>query len=104
MYGLKCVIRDYVDLLLSMKYQPNVTLIDMAHMVAAHGNIHNPIMFVQLNNIIIASNSFLNFDQSVNEMIEEIVEMTKNTTSRSSPSKTDVAALPVSWLINLSWL
>ena len=49
-YGLKCVIRsegprDYVDLLLSMKHQPNVVLVDMAHMVAAHGNIRKPGMF-----------------------------------------------------------
>ena len=44
MYALKFMIRaegprDYVDLLLSMRYQPNVVLVDMAHMVAAHGNI-----------------------------------------------------------------
>ena len=42
-YVLKFVLRaesprDYVDLLLSMKFQPNVTIIDMANMVAAHGN------------------------------------------------------------------
>ena len=37
--------RDYVDLLLSMKHQPNVVLIDMAHMVAAHGNLRKPEMF-----------------------------------------------------------
>ena len=49
-YAVKFVIRaegprDYVDLLLSMKYQPNVVLIDMAHMVAAHGNLRKPGMF-----------------------------------------------------------
>lgn len=41
-YALKFVLRaegprDYVDILMSMKYQPNVTIVDMAHMVAAHG-------------------------------------------------------------------
>ena len=49
-YALKFVIRaegprDYIDLLLSMKYQPNIVLIDMAHMVATHGNIRKPGMF-----------------------------------------------------------
>ena len=50
MYALKFVVRaesprDYVDVLLSMKYQPNVVLIDMAHMVAVHGNHRKPGMF-----------------------------------------------------------
>ena len=54
MYALKFVIRaegprDYVDLLLSMRYQPNVVLVDMAHMVAAHGNIRKPGMFSPYN-------------------------------------------------------
>ena len=49
-YALKFVLRaegprDYVDILLSMKHQPNVVIIDMAHMVAAHGNIRKPDMF-----------------------------------------------------------
>lgn len=49
-YALKFVIRaegprDYVDLLLSMEHLPNVVLVDMAHMVAAHGNIRKPGMF-----------------------------------------------------------
>ena len=49
-YALKFVIRaegprDYVDVLLSLNYQPNVVLIDMAHMVAAHGNLRKPGMF-----------------------------------------------------------
>ena len=49
-YALKFVLhaegpRDYVDLLLSMKHQPNIVIIDMAHMVAAHGNIRKPGMF-----------------------------------------------------------
>ena len=42
-YELKFVLRaesprDYVDVLLSMKFQPNICIIDMAHMVVAHGN------------------------------------------------------------------
>ena len=50
MYALKLlceqrVPRDYVDVLLSIKYQPNVVLIDMAHMVAVHGNHRKPGMF-----------------------------------------------------------
>ena len=32
---------DDAYLLLSMKYPPNVLLVDMAHMVPAHCNIHN---------------------------------------------------------------
>ena len=30
--------RDYVDGLLSMKHQPNIVLVDMAHIVANHAN------------------------------------------------------------------
>ena len=42
-YGLKFVLRaesprDYIDILLSMKHQPTICIIDMAHMVVAHGN------------------------------------------------------------------
>ena len=37
--------RDYVDVLLSMKFQPNICIIDMAHMVVAHGNKRKPNMF-----------------------------------------------------------
>ena len=33
--------RDYVDGLLSMKHLPNVTIIDMAHILAKHGNNGN---------------------------------------------------------------
>ena len=53
-------------------------LLDMVHVIAAHSNIRKPIML--FFSVIMASNSFLNFDldgQSVNEMIEEIVEMSK---------------------------
>lgn len=50
MYALKFVLRaegprDYVDILLSMEYQPTITVVDMAHMVATHGNIRKPYMF-----------------------------------------------------------
>ena len=49
-YVLKFVLRaesprDYVDVLLSMKFQPNICIIDMAHMVVAHGNKRKPNMF-----------------------------------------------------------
>jgi len=49
-YVLKFVLRaesprDYVNLLLSMKVQPNVTIIDMANMVASHGNKRQRNMF-----------------------------------------------------------
>ena len=49
-YVLKFVLRaesprDYVDVLLSMKFQPNSCIIDMAHMVVAHGNKRKPNMF-----------------------------------------------------------
>ena len=42
-YGLKFVLRaesprDYFDILLSMKHQPTMRIIDMTHMVVAHGN------------------------------------------------------------------
>ena len=48
--------RDYVDLLLSMKHQPNVVIIDMAHMVAAHGNIRKPGMFAPFEGWATAAN------------------------------------------------
>ena len=49
-YGLKFVLRaesprDYVDILLSMKHQPTICIIDMAHMVVAHGNKRRQNMF-----------------------------------------------------------
>lgn len=49
-YAIKFVLRtegprDYIDLLLSMRYQPTIVIVDMAHMVAAHGNIRKPGMF-----------------------------------------------------------
>ena len=49
-YALKFVLRaesprDYVDLLLSMKHQPTICIIDMAHMVVAHGNRRKKNMF-----------------------------------------------------------
>lgn len=49
-YAIKFVLRaegprDYVDLLLSMEHQPTVVIVDMAHMVATHGNIRKPGMF-----------------------------------------------------------
>ena len=49
-YVLKFVLRaesprDYVDVLLSMKFQPNICIIDMAHTVVAHGNKRKPNMF-----------------------------------------------------------
>lgn len=50
MYALKFLLRaesprDYVDILLSLQHQPTVTLVDMAHMVAAHGNARISGMF-----------------------------------------------------------
>ena len=49
-YGLKFVLRaesprDYVDLLLSMKYLPNVVISDMANLIARQGNDRSPGMF-----------------------------------------------------------
>ncbi len=49
-YALKFVLRsesprDYVDLLLSMKFQPNITIVDVANLVAAHGNKRKENMF-----------------------------------------------------------
>ena len=49
-YVLKFVLcaespRDYEDVLLSMKFQPNICIIDMAHMVVAHGNKRKPNIF-----------------------------------------------------------
>ena len=42
-YAVKFVLhaespRDYVDIILSMKHQPNIVVVDMANLVAAHGN------------------------------------------------------------------
>ena len=44
-YAVKFVIRAEGPHSAGMKYQPNVVLIDMAHMVAAHGNLRRPGMF-----------------------------------------------------------
>ena len=49
-YGLKFVLRaesfrDYVDILLSMKHQPPVYIIDMAHMIVAQRNRRRQNMF-----------------------------------------------------------
>ena len=49
-YGLKFLLHaespcDYVDLLLSMKYLPNVVISDMANLIAKYGNDRSPGMF-----------------------------------------------------------
>ena len=67
-YVLKFVLRaessrDYVDLLLSMKFQPNVTIIDMANMVAAHGNKRQRGMF-HLHNGMVAEPCQENVDKA----------------------------------------
>ena len=56
-YVLKFVLRaesprDYVDLLLSMTFQSNVTIIDMANMVAAHGSKRQRGMFYPHNGMV----------------------------------------------------
>ena len=49
-YALKFLLgfespRDYIDMLLSMKYQPNITVVDVANIVAKHGNNRKKGMF-----------------------------------------------------------
>ena len=56
-YFLKFVLqaespRDYVDLLLSTKHLPNVCIVDMAHVVVAHGNKRKPNMFSPYSGIV----------------------------------------------------
>ena len=56
-YALKFVLRaesprDYVDLLLSMKHQPTICIIDVAHMVVAHGSRRKKNMFHPHNGMI----------------------------------------------------
>ena len=58
-YALKFVLRtegprDYVDLLLSMRHQPNIFIVDMAHMFAAHGNNRMPGMFSPFEGRLVA--------------------------------------------------
>ena len=65
-YVLKSVLRaeslrDYVDVLLSMKFQPNICLIDMVHMVVAHENKRK-------------LNMFLPNDGMISEISEENIE------------------------------
>ena len=60
-YALKFVLRaesprDYVDILLSMQRQPNVVIVDMANMVAAHGNKREFGMFAPYNGILVEPN------------------------------------------------
>ena len=47
--------RDYVDLLLSMKHQPNVIITDMPQMVAAHGNKRQPRMLAPFNGMTVGN-------------------------------------------------
>lgn len=49
-YAVKFVLRaegprDYIDILLSMEHQPTIVIVDMAHMVVAHGKHRKPGMF-----------------------------------------------------------
>nr|XP_039264229.1 uncharacterized protein LOC120340044 [Styela clava] len=46
--------RDFVDILLSMKHQPNITIIDMANMIVAHGNNRKDGMFHPYNGMVVA--------------------------------------------------
>ena len=57
-YALKFVIRsecprDYVDILLSMKHQPNIIIVDVANLVAAHGNNRKKKMFSPHNGMLV---------------------------------------------------
>ena len=57
-YALKFLIRsesprDYVDILLSMKHQPNITIVDVANLVAAHGNRRKKEMFSPHNGMLV---------------------------------------------------
>ena len=57
-YVLKFVLRsenprDYVDILLSLKFQPNVTIVDVANLVATHGNKRKVNMFHPHNDKIL---------------------------------------------------
>lgn len=59
-YALKFVLRsesprDFVDLLLSMKHQPTVVILDMAHMVVAHGNKRKKDMFSPFKGMVVDS-------------------------------------------------
>lgn len=49
-YGMKWLLRqegarDHVDIILSMKHQPNIVIVDFANTVAAHGNNRKPNLF-----------------------------------------------------------
>lgn len=49
-YGLKWLLRqegarDHVDLIQSLRYQPNIVIVDFANQVAAHGNNRHPGLF-----------------------------------------------------------
>ena len=60
-YALKFVLRaesprDHVDNLLSMQHQPNVVIVDMANMVAAHGNKREFGMFAPYNGMLVEPN------------------------------------------------
>lgn len=49
-YGLKWLLRqegarDHVDLIMSMKHQPNIIIVDFANTVAAHGQNRKPGLF-----------------------------------------------------------
>ena len=60
-HGVVCAVKflvcsespqDYVDILLSMEHQPNITIVDVANLVAAHGNGRKKDMFSPHNSMV----------------------------------------------------
>ena len=57
-----------MDVLLSIKFQPNICIIDMAHMVVAHGNKRKPNM-VSLNDGMVSEISEENIKKALLETL-----------------------------------
>lgn len=47
-------LRDNIDIILSMKHQVNIIIIDMANMLVAHGNKRHSNMFTPYNGMVAA--------------------------------------------------
>ena len=73
-YALKFLLRaesprDYIDILCSLKYRPNMSIVDMAHMVASHGNRFEEDFFSPHQGRV-AADTPDNIEQALNDTFE----------------------------------
>lgn len=73
-YAVKFVLRtegprDNIDLLLSMRYQPNVVIVDIAHMAAKHSNNRMPGMFSPFEGTLVT-----NKEENIKQLKREVYQ------------------------------